>query len=141
MQEFLSADFVKFFLPLAGGVIAWFWNERRRRIWEEYLRKEDRYRELLKSLSGFYVHAADSSVRNQFIEEYKKCWMYCDDEVIHAANAAIHATKNGATISMDDRLKIIGTLVLAIRRDMLRRSLVRKTKLAPEDYLHVSPGS
>jgi hypothetical protein len=92
MQAFLTPDFIKFFIPLAGAVIAWFLNERRRRSWEEYLRKEDRYQGLLKSLSGFYVHAADATVRNIFIEEYKKCWMYCDDEVIRAANAAIHAT-------------------------------------------------
>lgn len=140
MQDFLTPDFIKFFIPLVGAVLAWLLNERRRRAWEEYLRKEDRYQKLLKSLSGFYVHAANPDARYVFIEEYKKCWMYCADEVITAANAAIHATKEGTTISNDERLKIIGALVLAIRRDMLRRTLVRKTKLSPDDYIHMSPG-
>lgn len=140
MSEFLSADFLKFFLPLAGAVVAWFWNERRRRAWEEYLRKEERYRELLKSLSGFYVYAADAGARNHFIEEYKRCWMYCDDEVIKATNAMILASGEGSTIPMEERWRIVGGLVLAIRRDLLRRRLVRKTNLRPEDYVHVSPG-
>jgi len=141
MREYFSAEFIKFFLPLIGAVIAWFWNERRRRSWEEYLRKEDRYRELLKSLSGFYIHSADAEARSRFIEEYKKCWMYCDDDVIKAANSAIFAMQKGVTISMEERRKIIGGFVLAIRRDLLRRTLVRKTNLGPEDYKHVSPGN
>ena len=132
---------MKFFLPLIGAVVAWFWNEQHRRSWEEYLRKEDRYKELLKSLSGFYIHSPEAEVRNQFIEEYKKCWMYCDDDVIKAANSAIFAMQKGVTISMEERRNIIGRFVLAIRRDLLRRTLVRKTNLRPEDYVHVSPGN
>ena len=53
MTNFLSADFLKFFIPLAGAVIAWFLNARRQRAWEEYGRKEERYSEPLKNLSGF----------------------------------------------------------------------------------------
>lgn len=73
MQEFLSAEFLKFFIPLLGAVIAWFVNERRRRAAEEYLRKEERYRELLRAMTGFYAHSSDPEVRRQFIEEYKRC--------------------------------------------------------------------
>lgn len=62
MQDLLSADFLKFFVPLAGAVLAWFMNERRRRAWEEYLRKEERYRALLRTLSGFYKHAASPKI-------------------------------------------------------------------------------
>ena len=140
MHEYLSADFLKFFIPLVGAVLAWFLNERRRRTWEEYLRKEDRYRELLKSLSGFYAHSANADYRNDFYEEYKKCWMYCDDDVIKAANAAISVIAQGSEAPMDERHKIIGAFVLAVRRDLLRRRLVTTTDLRPEDYIHVSPG-
>lgn len=140
MQEFVSADFLKFFLPLIGGVIAWFMNERRRRAWEEYLRKEERYRELLRTLSGFYTHASDPDVRRQFLEEYKRCWLYCSDDVIKAANAAMDVMKEGTTIAMEQRLQRIGDFVLAIRRDLLRRTLTRRTELRAEDYVHISPG-
>jgi hypothetical protein len=58
-------------------------------------------------------------VRRQFIEEYKRCWLYCSDEVIRAANAALDAMKEGITVSMEKRLQILGEFVLAIRRDLL----------------------
>lgn len=140
MGEFFSADFLKFFLPLVGAVVAWFLNERRRRAWEEYLRKEERYRELLRTLTGFYSHAADPDIRQQFLEEYKRCWLYCSDDVIRAANAAIEVMVEATTVPMDARRERIGEFVLAIRRDLLRRNLTRRTALRATDYVHVSPG-
>src|SRR6185437_5262226 len=50
VEPFLSADFLKFFLPLAAGVVGWLANERAKRQTEEYTRKEQRYRVLLLSL-------------------------------------------------------------------------------------------
>ncbi len=139
-MEFLSADFLKYFVPLAGAVVAWFFNERRRHAWEEYLRKEERYRELLRTMTGFYSHSPDSEVRRQFIEEYKRCWLYCSDEVIRAANEAMDIMKEGTIISMDKRLEILGRFVLAIRKDLLKRTLTKRTNLDPKDYMHMSPG-
>lgn len=140
MEAFLSPDFVKFFVPLVGAVIAWFANEHRRRAWEEYLRKEERYRELLRTLTGFYSHASDADVRRQFLEEYKRCWLYCSDEVIKAANFAMEGMVEGTPIPNDERLRRIGVLVIAIRRDLLRRTLTSKTDLTPADFAHVMPG-
>jgi len=140
MQDFFSADFLKFFLPLAGAVAAWLLNERRRRSWEEYLRKEERYRALLRSLSGFYNHSADPKVREDFLEEYKRCWLYCDDEVIRAANAAMEVLVEKTTVPMEQRLERIGAFVLAIRRDLLRRNLTSRTDLRAADYVHIAPG-
>lgn len=140
MSDFISADFLKFFVPLIGAVIAWILNERRRRAWEEYLRKEERYRELLRTLTGFYTHAADSDIRRQFLEEYKRCWLYCSDDVIRAANAAMEAMVEETSVPMEERLERIGEFVLEIRRDLLRRTLTRKTALTAKDYVHVSPG-
>ena len=140
MTEFLSADFLKFFVPLLGAVAAWFLNERRRRAWEEYLRKEERYRELLRTLTGFYDYAADSKIRGQFFEEYKRCFLYCGDEVIKAANLAMEGMVEGTQLPNSDRLQRIGDLVLAIRRDLLRRTLTSKTSLTHEDFKHINPG-
>jgi hypothetical protein len=141
MSEFLSADFLKFFIPLLGAVAAWFLNERRRRAWEEYLRKEERYRELLRTLTGFYSYASDPETRRQFLEEYKRCFLYCSDEVIRAANLAMEGMAEGTQLPNDERLRRIGDLVLAIRRDLLRRTLTSKTNLTPEDFRHISPGT
>ncbi len=142
MDELLSADFLKFFIPMGGAVVAWFLNERRRRAWEEYLRKEERYRALLRTLAGFYTHASSPIVREEFLEEYKRCWLYCSDEVIRAANEAMVVMVEGTQVPMDERLSKIGELVLAIRRDLLRRTLTNETSLRPSEYMgHISPGA
>ena len=140
MSEFWSADFLKFFVPLLGAVAAWFINERRRRAWEEYLRKEERYRELLRTLPGFYTYAGDPEIRRQFLEEYKRCFLYCDDEVIKAANLALEGLVEGTQIPNNERLQRIGELVLAIRRDLQRRTLTSKTALTHKDFRHITPG-
>lgn len=140
MIDFASADFLKFFIPLAGAVVAWFLNERRRRSWEEYLRKEERYRELLRTLVGFYDHSASPEPRRQFLEEYKRCWLYCSDDVIRAANYAMKVMVEGTTVPMEQRRLRISEFVLAIRRDLLRRTLTRDTNLKAEDYVHIAPG-
>jgi PAS domain-containing protein len=140
MDQFFSADFLKFFLPLVGAVVAWFLNERRRRSWEEYLRKEERYRELLRTLTGFYDFSASADVRRQFLEEYKRCWLYCSDAVIRAANRAMEGMVEDTPLPMDERLRRIATLVLEIRKDLLRRTLTQRTELTANDYSHISPG-
>lgn len=141
MTDFVSADFLKFFIPLLGAVVAWFLNERRRRAWEEYLRKEERYRELLRTLTGFYNHASDPEVRRQFLEEYKRCFLYCSDEVIRAANLAMEGMVEGTSLPNEERLERIGNLVLAARRDLLRRTLTSSTDLTHEDFRHITPGT
>jgi hypothetical protein len=57
-------DFLKIFLPLAGAAFAWFWNERRKRIAEEYERKTEKYAALIDSLQGFYVGVSPTKVDN-----------------------------------------------------------------------------
>ena len=52
---FLSVEFWKLALPLSGAVVAWFLNEWRKRLWEQYQRKEASYKELVRCLRGFYV--------------------------------------------------------------------------------------
>ena len=41
--------------PVFLAILAWYLNERAKRKWEEYGRKEERYKELLRTLKGFYV--------------------------------------------------------------------------------------
>lgn len=61
--------------------------------------------------------------------------------MIEAVNEAMVVMIEGTPVSMDARLSKIGELVLAIRRDLLRRTLTRKTALSCNDYKgHISPG-
>jgi len=137
MGEFFSTDFLKFFLPLAGGVVAWFVNEWQRRSLEEYHRKEERYQELLRTLRGFYVTTQDHTLKEAFLHQVNLCWLYCPDEVIQNAYKFLSTVHTGASQSDEVKEKAAGELIATIRRDLLSRAIVRKTKLSGSDFKHL----
>ncbi|MFQ3245806.1 MAG: hypothetical protein ACI9SP_002454 [Arenicella sp.] len=56
LREVLSSvEFWKLAVPVFSAIVAWLVNEWRKRLWEEYKRKEDSYSELLRCLRGFYM--------------------------------------------------------------------------------------
>jgi hypothetical protein len=135
LKELMSVDFLKFFLPAVGAVVAWLVDRRQRRALEEYQRKEERYRELLKALPGFSLVSQDRKLKQAFLDQLNLCWLYCSDEVIHKAYefiATIHTD-----VQQPDQIKsqrALGVLILAIRRDLLSRQVVRQTDLKADDF-------
>lgn len=131
-------DFMKFFIPLLGAVIAWFANEWRKRGWEEYQRKEDQYQELINSLKGFYISSwnpEESKIhKNNFIDQLNLCWMYCPDDVIRKAYAFISTVHTGQKSSDNEKEKALGELILSIRKDLISRKVLSGTTLRPEDF-------
>lgn len=139
MKEILlSAEFWKFALPLSGAVLAWFINEWRKRIWEQYQRKEASYKELLRCLKGFYVGAPDAeALKSEFLNQLNQCWLYCPDEVIKKGYTFLDSvhTKEVQTDSVKE--KAMGELVSSIRKDLLSRKLVKNTTLTENDFRHL----
>jgi hypothetical protein len=132
---------VKFVLPAMAAILAWLANEWRRRAHEDYIRKEARYLELLRTLRGFYVSTPDRDSRQAFLDELARCWLYCPDEVIRKAYAFVDAVRVGASSSDVDKARTAGEFVLAIRRDLLGRRLLflwRRTSLTHKDYQHLT---
>lgn len=131
-------DSLKFFLPLIGAVIAWFVNEWRKRSWEEYQRKEDRYQELIKSLKGFYLASwtleESKFHKNNFIDQLNLCWMYCPDDVILKAYGFLDTVHASQKSSDEVKEKALGELILAIRKDLISRKIVSNTTLKPENF-------
>jgi len=68
-------------LALIGGFVTWYLNERSKRVYEEYKRKEEKYSELIRSLRGFYVSSSSKELKTEFLNQLNLCWMYCPDEV------------------------------------------------------------
>jgi hypothetical protein len=134
-------DFLKFFLPLAGAAVAWFWNERRKRIAEEYERKEAKYAALIESLQGFYIGDARTDEsrkqKQRFLTELNNSWLYCPDEVIRRAYEFLAKVHTGAKYSDEEKELAVGELVLAIRKDLLGRKRVLSTKLTAADFRHL----
>ena len=139
----LSIEFWKFAAPLFGAVIAWFVNEWRKRVWEQYQRKEESYKELLRCLQGFYESANLEEARklkSQFLREVNQCWLYCPDDVIRKAYAFLDTVKDGQVPRSDEeKEEAIGLFVTAIRKDLLSRKVVSKTQLKKEDFKHLKP--
>jgi hypothetical protein len=112
------------------AVFAWFANEWRKRIAEQYQRKEANYKELVRSLRGFYVGAPDAEARMlEFINQLNMAWLYCPDDVIKKGYAFLDTIRD----SQPDAKKeaAMGAFVLALRQDLLSRGLVKTTSLKP----------
>ena len=132
MKEFLGI-----FLPLISGIIAWYANERRKRQQEEYIRKEENYKILIRSIKGFYVSSKDSNVIGNFIEQLNLCWLYCPDDVIKKAYDFLNKVHTGAKFSDTDKEKALGEFIVAIRKDLLSRKIIKNTNLTADDFMHI----
>ena len=78
------------------SVVAWFTNERRKRAWEEYERKEQNYKAILVASQGYYVATEDRARITEFLEPVNLCWLHCPDSVIHKTYAFLNTVKPGA---------------------------------------------
>lgn len=124
-------------LPLIGGFVTWYLNERSKRIYEEYKRKEDRYSELIRRLRGFYVDSSSTELRNEFLNQINLCWMYCPDEVIQKAYKFLLTVHTNKRSSDDEKEGALGEFMLAIREDLINRKPLKKTGLKAEDFKHL----
>jgi len=119
------------------SLITWSLNERSKRIYEEYKRKEEKYSKLISSLKGFYISSLDKELRDEFLNQLNLCWMYCpDDVIIKAYNFLSTAQTNKKSINKE-REKVLGEFMLSIRKDLIKRKPLKKTDLKPEDFKHL----
>ncbi|WKJ90966.1 hypothetical protein QZJ86_02240 [Methylomonas montana] len=134
-----SVDFWKFAAPLFGAIIAWFVNEWRKRVWEQYQRKEESYRELLRCLKGFYVSAQNANeLRTEFLNQLNRCWLYCPDDVILKGYAFLNTVHTSNPSTDEEKEKAMGDFVASIRIDLLSRKLVTNTDLCGKDFKHLN---
>jgi len=117
-------------------VIGWYLNERSKRKWEAYKRKEDSYKELIRTLEGFYQDNPDSKLREEFLNQLNLCWLYSSDEVIKSAYSFLE-TVHTDTNNRDENKERMSSLVLAMRTDLLSGKIVKKSKLTADDFRHL----
>jgi len=133
-----SAEFWKLALPLSGAVIAWYVNEWRKRLADQYERKEANYKDLIRALRGFYVGASNAAeLKLEFLNQLNISWLYCPAEVIQRGYAFLDTVHTQQLHSDEQKELALGAFVAAIREDMLSRKLVRKSKLSAKDFKHL----
>jgi len=123
---------------LITAIVTWYLNEKGKRIYEEYKRKEIKYSELIKCLRGFYISSFDKDLRNAFLNQLNLCWMYCPDDVIQKAYNFLNMVHTDQKHSDEEKEKAVGELILAIRIDLINRKPLKKTTLKPEDFKHLT---
>ncbi|MEX2546631.1 MAG: hypothetical protein WD830_02435 [Chloroflexota bacterium] len=128
-------------VPIVGSltviVVGWLLNERSKRNSAAYQRRERRYRNLLDAFRGFYEGEAGASdshrLRQRFLDEMTMAWLYCPDEAIRSGYAFLATLKLGAVHTAAERDAAAKRFVAALRRD-----LVGRTSLGPEEFLIAS---
>ena len=108
-------------LTAAVAVAGWIFNDWRRRKWEEYKRREDRYIALIKQLPGFYetTPAEDARIKKtSFITQTNLCWLYCPDDVIRTIHHFLEGVQAGQQIGDDEKSARLGAVLVAVRKDL-----------------------
>ena len=121
-------------LTLLGGLGTWTLNERSKRAQEDYVRREARYSNLITSLRGFTVDGQSREQKEAFLAELNLCWLYCSDEVIRRAYGFLETVRVGQQHPDATKERALGEFMIAVRRDLLARTAVKRTDLKPEDF-------
>jgi hypothetical protein len=136
-----SAEVWKILIPAIIAILAWYLNERSKRIQQEYIRKEENYKELLRTLRGFYISKEDNNLKDDFLHQLNLCWLYAPDKIIKKAYKFLDLINTQASESDDEKEKAVGDFVSEIRRDLISRKIVKETKLKAHDFIVASAKS
>lgn len=123
-----------FLTALLIVVITWLLNEWGKRRHENYIRKEQRYSALLKSLRGFYVESQNKELKEEFLNEVNQCWLYCPDRVIEKAYAFLNTVHTDNKFNDVGKEIALGELILEIRKDLYTQFFFKRTHLKAEDF-------
>ncbi len=95
--------------------------------------KEEKYTNLLVLLQGFVGKTASADMKRKFFEEQYRSWLYCSDDVVKAINDMVRLViaSRGEKPDPEKGKKAVGNIVLAMRKDLLR-----KTELYYSDFVY-----
>jgi hypothetical protein len=121
MPEFAQTLFQLMSVPLAA-YFGYLFASRSSRNEAINRFKEEKYAKLLVKLQGFVGNTVSGQTKREFLEEQYQSWLYASDEVVEAINRllrfVIESRENPP--SPEDGRRLIGELVLAMRKDLLR---------------------
>ncbi|MDP2923223.1 MAG: hypothetical protein Q8O30_05825 [Candidatus Omnitrophota bacterium] len=126
--------FIPLIITLSGGFLTWYLNERSKRIYEEYKRKEEKYTELIKNIRGFYADSINKELKQEFLKQLDLSWLYCPDEVIRKIYSFLLMLDKDRKSSEEERNEATGELILTIRKDLINRKPLSKTELTSKDF-------
>ncbi|MGO9995830.1 MAG: hypothetical protein ACLPTF_25415 [Steroidobacteraceae bacterium] len=123
MKEWLIA-LVPLVSAALGGFLAFLFTSRAKRD-ESILRfKEEKYAKLLVKLQGFVGSTSSTQLKKEFFEEQYQCWLYASDDLVKSINDLIRLVieNRGSDPIPELGRKVVGEVVLAMRRDLLKNT-------------------
>lgn len=117
---------------LITSILTYYFTSRTRKA-EAILRfREEKYAKLLVLLEGFVGVTASADTKRSFFKEQHESWLYCSDEVAQAVNHMIELVSKGANPEPAKGQAAIGSIVMAMRKDLLGKS-----KLSIGDFKYI----
>jgi len=123
MKELLIA-LVPLISAAVGALLGYLFSSRAKRD-ESIIRfKEEKYAKLLVKLQGFVGATTSGQLKREFFEEQYQAWLYASDEVVESLNALVRLVIEGQGSPPDRKAgrEAVGNIVLAMRRDLLRKT-------------------
>lgn len=121
------------------AVVTWLLNHRSQVHLRRVQQTEERYGSLLDSLDGFFSNTVKPEKKDEFIRQYRQCWLYSPDSVVKAMNGFLDSVSVGASKSDAEKKSAFAKCVLAMRRDQFsNRPLKSKRSTLTEDDFRFS---
>jgi len=133
-----TKDILLIVFPLLAGIISsyltYYFAIKSKRDETILKFKEEKYSNLLISLQGFVGITASAELKKRFLEEQYKSWLYSSDGVVKAINEMqkLLLQSKGNPPEHSEGLKVVGNIVLEMRKDMLG-----KTNLTHSDFVYM----
>jgi hypothetical protein len=118
-----------------GAFLAYVFTSRAKRDESIIHFKEEKYAKLLVKLQGFVGTTTSAKLKREFFEEQYQSWLYASDEVVEAINSlvALVIASRGATPDPEAGRKAVGEIVLAMRRDLLKKTALSRSSFRYTD--------
>ena len=118
-------------------IFIWAFEQREKRIYEQYKRKEERYSNLIVALKGFYLSSRNQDLVYEFLNQVNLCWLYCPDEIIIKAYNFLSKVQTSEKYADEIKEQAVGELIIAIRKDLIARKPLKKTELNAKNFKHL----
>ena len=139
LLEFGLLPAIAIVLSATAGIFSWYLSQRSKMNLSQHRRKQERYIELLNGAQGFYDDTAESELgkgKQEFIQSYEKCWLYCPDPLIEALDTFLQSISDEE--SSEEKRYALGECVIQMRKDLLSRRVFgsKRTKLTAGQFSH-----
>lgn len=108
----------------ASAFLAYIFTSRATREEAVLKFKQEKYAKLLVKLQGFVGTTTSAQLKREFFEEQYQAWLYSSDEVVEALNKMVQLIIDSRGKQPDPLAgrKAVGEIVVAMRRDLLKKT-------------------